>query len=395
MLREYIKLAWYSLGHNKMRTVLSLLGIIIGVASVITIITLGQSASRSIQSDIAAAGTETITVFARSQDKDVQQQFTLSLGEKMMRNVDGIAAVIPMNQYQTSYRFREMTSSGTISGVTANYADILDYTADEGRFFTDAENESLRQVAVLGASVADELFPNGGAVDSFLQIYRGNEAKSYRIIGVMQEKSASFNLQFDQTVYIPFNTFSTRLRSLDYVQNYIIRAQGDADVLDVSDKVESYLNRLVGDDNFHLFSPSTLAEMASSVTDTLSNVLAGIAAISLLVGGIGIMNIMLVSVAERTREIGVRKAIGASPGNIMGQFLVEAMTITLIGGILGIILGVVISQVSVGFLDWDIYYNFGVYVLVAGFSIAVGVFFGWYPARKAAKLDPIEALNYE
>jgi len=395
MFREYVKLAWYSLGHNKMRTVLSLLGIIIGVASVITIITLGQSASKSIQDEIAAVGTDTITIFSRTRDRDVLEEFTLGLGDKLKRNVNGISAVIPMNQYGTTIRYRETTTGGNVSGVTAEYASVLNYEAEEGRFFTDVENDSLRQVVVLGAAAAEELFPDGGAVDSFVQIYRGQEAKSYRVIGVMKEKSASFNLQFDQSFFIPFNTFSSRLRNMDYVQSYIIRAERDADVLQVSDNIESYLTRLVGEQSFNLFSPSTLAEMASNVTDTLSNVLASIAAISLLVGGIGIMNIMLVSVAERTREIGVRKAIGASPGNIMGQFLVEAMTITLIGGILGIILGIIISNTAVRFLEWSMTLNFGMYLLVAGFSIAVGVFFGWYPAQKAARLDPIEALNYE
>jgi ABC-type antimicrobial peptide transport system permease subunit len=395
MFWENIKLALKAMLGNKLRTLLSLLGIVIGVASVIAILTLGESATKSITQSIVESGLETITIFSTSEDvKAVQREFTEALPEKIENNVAGVLTVLPSNSTRVTLRNGQITSSNTVMGVPPEYAAVLDYEAESGAFFTEKDNADTRQVVVLGAEVANTLFPDGDAVGSYISIFR-TQAKSYRVVGVMEEKSASFNLQFDSTIYIPYDTYIQRIQKVEIVGSYLVRAAPDTDVLKVSDTLETYLDGLVGADNYRVFSPSTIAEMASSVTGTLSLVLAAIAAISLLVGGIGIMNIMLVSVAERTKEIGVRKALGAPPSVIRGQFITEAITITLIGGLIGVLLGTGISLVATNVLGWGLYPQYYSYLLAVGFSMLVGIFFGWYPAMKASRLDPIEALNYE
>jgi len=395
MFWENIKLALKAMLGNKLRTLLSLLGIVIGVASVIAILTLGESATKSITQSIVESGLETITIFSTSEDvKAVQREFTEALPEKIENNVAGVLTVLPSNSTRVTLRNGQITSSNTVMGVPPEYAAVLDYEAESGAFFTEKDNTDTRQVVVLGAEVANTLFPDGDAVGSYISIFR-TQAKSYRVIGVMEEKSASFNLQFDSTIYIPYDTYIQRIQKVEIVGSYLVRVAPDTDVLKVSDALEVYLDGLVGEDNYRVFSPSTIAEMATSVTGTLSLVLAAIAAISLLVGGIGIMNIMLVSVAERTKEIGVRKALGAPPSVIRGQFITEAITITLIGGLIGVLLGTGISLVATNVLGWGLYPQYYSYLLAVGFSMLVGIFFGWYPAMKASRLDPIEALNYE
>lgn len=395
MFKENIKLALKAMLGNKLRTILSLLGIVIGVGSVITILTLGESATKSITQSIVDSGLETITIFSTSPDiKAIQYEFNENLPEKIINNVSGISTVLAVNSSRATLRNGQVSESYTVMGVPSNYAEVLDYTSAEGMFFTEKDNQDTRQVVILGAEAAESLFPGGNAVGSYVSIFR-NQAKSYRVVGVMAEKAASFNLQFDSSVYIPYNTYIQRIEKVEIVGSYMIRTEPEVDVLEVSANLEIYLDRLVGEGNYRVFSPSTIAEMASSVTETLSLVLAAIAAISLLVGGIGIMNIMLVSVAERTKEIGIRKALGAPPSVIRGQFITEAVTLTLIGGVFGVLFGTGVSLVATNMLGWSLFPQYGSYFLAVGFSMLVGIFFGWYPAMKASKLDPIEALNYE
>jgi len=393
MIWENIHLALKAMVASKMRTLLSLLGIVIGVGSVIAILTLGQSATKSITQTIVEGGLETITIFPDRNDPKVAE-FDEEFTDVLKRNVDDIETVLPVNSSSALIRVEQESASATVSGVVSSYATVLDYEVAEGTFFTLADNLSSRQVAVLGSDVASELFPNQSAVGRYISIFR-NQAKSYQVVAVMEEKDANFNLQYNGSVYIPYNTYTDRFVKPTYVGSYVIRVADGADALAVSDNVSAYLDSTVGTDAYRIFSPASLAEMATSITGTLSSFLAAIAAISLLVGGIGIMNIMLVSVAERTKEIGVRKALGASPRVIMGQFITEAIVLTLTGGLLGIVLGVSISYIVARALEWQLFISYTSFLLAAGFSTLVGVFFGWYPAYKASKLDPIEALNYE
>ncbi|MGD8113719.1 MAG: ABC transporter permease [Sphaerochaetaceae bacterium] len=393
MLWENITLAVKDMITSKMRTLLSLLGIVIGVASVIAILTLGQSATKSITQSIVEGGLEMVTIFPDRDDENAGE-FTEEFGETLMEEVDNISTVLPVNTSSANLRVGQETTTGTVSGVVSTYADVLDYESEEGEFFSLSDNLSARQVVVLGYDVAEELFPDGNAVGQYISIFR-NQAKSYQVVAVMEEKDSSFNITYNSSVFIPYNTFVQRFNKPDNVGSYVVRVADGADALEVSDDISAYLDSTVGSDAYNIFSPATLAEMAESITSTLSSFLAAIAAISLLVGGIGIMNIMLVSVAERTKEIGIRKALGASPVVIMGQFITEAIVLTMTGGLLGIAVGTLVSYIVASAVEWQLYISYGAFLFAAGFSTLVGVFFGWYPAFKASKLDPIEALNYE
>ncbi|MFA7671822.1 MAG: ABC transporter permease [Sphaerochaetaceae bacterium] len=393
MIWENINLALKSMASSKMRTSLSLLGIVIGVASVIAILTLGQSATKSITQAIVEGGLEMVTIFPIRTEK-ASKEFTEDFGDRLMSNVDNIKTVLPVNSNNAIIRFGQNSTNATVSGVLSSYAEILDYESSEGSFFSLADNMAARQVVVLGSEVAKELFPDGNALGQFISIFR-NQAKSYQVIGIMKEKDASFNLQFNSSVYIPYNTYAQRFIKPTIVGSYVVRVAEGADALEVSDAITDYLDATIGTDAYRLFSPASLADMAKQITGTFSSFLAAIAAISLLVGGIGIMNIMLVSVAERTREIGVRKALGASPWTIMGQFITEAIVLTITGGIIGIGLGTLLSYAVANIVGWSLHVSYASFLFAAGFSTLVGVFFGWYPAMKASKLDPIEALNYE
>jgi len=378
---------------SKMRTLLSLLGIVIGVASVIAILTLGESATNSITQTIVESGLEMVTIFPVRSEKS-SNEFTENFGERLMESVDNIKTVLPVNSSNALIRVGQKSINATVTGVLSTYAEVLDYTTEVGSFFTQNDNLANRQVVVLGSTVAEELFPGGDALGKYISIFR-NQAKSYQVIGVMNPKDASFNLQFNSAVYIPYNTYSQRFIKPSNVGSYVVRVADGADALEVSDNITTYLDTSIGSDAYRLFSPASLADMAEQITGTFSSFLAAIAAISLLVGGIGIMNIMLVSVAERTREIGVRKAMGASPWTIMGQFITEAIVLTFTGGLIGIGLGTLLSWFVANLVGWSLYISYSSYIFAAGFSTLVGVFFGWYPAMKASKLDPIEALNYE
>lgn len=281
-----------------------------------------------------------------------------------------------------------------VSGVLSEYGSVLNLEFAEGSFFSAMDNINRRQVVVLGSAIADELFPDGQAVGQYVSLFR-NQAKSYLIVGVLESKDATFNLSYNNTVFIPYNTYTQRFARATSVGAYVLKVKSGFDTIEVSDRVTEYLDGIVGTDGYNLFSPASLAEMANQITGTFSAFLAAIAAISLLVGGIGIMNIMLVSVAERTKEIGIRKALGASPNVIRGQFICEALTLTIIGGLLGITVGALLSYAVTNLMDWSLHLSYTSVILALGFSMFVGVFFGWYPAMKASRLDPIDALNYE
>ncbi|NCB01168.1 MAG: FtsX-like permease family protein [Spirochaetia bacterium] len=393
MVWENIKLALKDMVTSKMRTLLSLLGIVIGVASVIAILTLGQSATKSITQSIVEGGLEMVTIFPSRTSKKASE-FTEDFGNNLQKQIADIEIVLPVNSSSANIRYGQQMITGSVSGVLSSYASVLDYNSAEGAFFSLSDNLLARQVVVLGAEIAEELFPDGEALGKYISIFR-NQAKSYVVVGVMEEKESSFNLSYNSSVFIPYNTYVQRFIKPTNVGSYVVRVSEGADALEVSDSISAYLDNTVGSDAYRIFSPASLAEMAESITGTFSSFLAAIAAISLLVGGIGIMNIMLVTVAERTKEIGIRKALGASPTTIMGQFITEAIVLTLTGGIIGIGLGTLLSYVVANAVDWQLFISYSSFVYAAGFSTLVGVFFGWYPAFKASKLDPIEALNYE
>ena len=393
MLLENIKLAFSAMRGSKMRTALSLLGIVIGVASVVAILTIGQSASQSITESIATGGLDMVTIYPSSGQRSTGT-FDEQFSDMLIRDVEGIQIVLPQNNSSGRIRYGQESMNASVSGVLSDYGSVLGLEFAEGNFFSALDNINRRQVAVIGSSIAETLFPDQSAEGNYISIFR-NQAKSYLVVGVLEPKDATFNLSYNNTVFIPYNTYGQRFIRTSSVGAYVVKIAPDYDTIEVSNRITEYLDDIVGSSGYNLFSPATLAEMANQITGTFSAFLAAIAAISLLVGGIGIMNIMLVSVAERTKEIGIRKALGASPNVIRGQFICEALTLTIIGGLLGIALGALLSYGVTNVLDWSLHLSYTSVILALGFSMFVGVFFGWYPAMKASKLDPIDALNYE
>ena len=393
MIIENIKLAFAAMRGSKMRTLLSLLGIIIGVGSVVAILTIGDSASKSITDSISVGGLDMVTIYPAPEQRTTGT-FTEEFGDTLMLDVEGISMVLPQNTSSATVRNNQESISATVTGVLSGYGDALNLEYAEGEFFSSLDNINRRQVVVLGSAIAEELFPEGIALGGYVSVFR-NQAKSYQVVGVLDSKDATFNLSYDNSIFIPYNTYEQKFRKNTSVGAYVLKIADGYDTIEVSDKVTETLDNFVGTDGYNLFSPASLAEMATQITGTFSAFLAAIAAISLLVGGIGIMNIMLVSVAERTKEIGIRKALGASPNVIRGQFISEALTLTLLGGLLGILLGAALSYAVTNLMDWSLHLSYASVILAMGFSMFVGVFFGWYPAMKASKLDPIEALNYE
>ena len=388
MFLENLKLAFNSMFTNKMRTFLSLLGIVIGVGSVVTIMNLGESVKRSITDSMNIGGVDEITVIPMGSNSVFSEEFAYTFQD----NVYGIESVSAYVSTSATLRNGQETKSSQVYGVTSSYID--ESSLLYGETFSKANNLMREQEVILGYDLAEDLFPGGGAVGSYVSIYR-SQAKQYRVIGVLEDTSGSVGSNTNSNAYIPFNTFDERLKKVTAVSQYTIKVKEGFSATDVSSEVKSYLSSVASSNDYYVSSAQELVDMTESVTGYLTTFLAAIAAISLLVGGIGIMNIMLVTVVERTREIGIRKALGATPKTIRSQFMVEATVLSIFGGIIGIVFGVVVSYVISSAAGWNLYFSLWAILISIGFSSAVGIFFGWYPAAKAAALDPIEALAYE
>ena len=388
MFLENLKLAFNSMFTNKMRTFLSLLGIVIGVGSVVTIMNLGESVKRSITDSMNIGGVDEITVIPMGSNSVFSEEFAYTFQD----NVYGIESVSAYVSTTATLRNGQETKSSQVYGVTSSYID--ESSLLYGDTFSKANNLMREQVVILGYDLAEDLFPGGGAVGSYVSIYR-SQAKQYRVIGVLEDTSGSVGSNTNSNAYIPFNTFDERLKKVTAVSQYTIKVKEGFSATDVSSEVKSYLSSVASSNDYYVSSAQELVDMTESVTGYLTTFLATIAAISLLVGGIGIMNIMLVTVVERTREIGIRKALGATPKTIRSQFMVEATVLSIFGGIIGIVFGVAVSYIISSAAGWNLYFSLWAILISIGFSSAVGIFFGWYPAAKAAALDPIEALSYE
>ena len=388
MFLENLKLAFNSMFTNKMRTFLSLLGIVIGVGSVVTIMNLGESVKRSITDSMNISGVDEITVIPMGSNSVFSEEFAYTFQD----NVYGIESVSAYVSTSATLRNGQETKSSQVYGVTSSYID--ESSLLYGETFSKANNLMREQVVILGYDLAEDLVPGGGAVGSYVSIYR-SQAKQYRVIGVLEDTSGSVGSNTNSNAYIPFNTFDERLKKVTAVSQYTIKVKEGFSATDVSSEVKNYLSSVASSNDYYVSSAQELVDMTESVTGYLTTFLAAIAAIYLLVGGIGIMNIMLVTVVERTREIGIRKALGATPKTIRSQFMVEATVLSIFGGIIGIVFGVVVSYVISSAAGWNLYFSLWAILISIGFSSAVGIFFGWYPAAKAAALDPIEALAYE
>lgn len=390
MFFENLKLAINSLVTSKMRTFLSLLGIVIGVASVVTIMNLGESVKKSISDTMNIGGVDLITVTPLNSNDIFNEEF----GYSFLDNVIGIESVSSSTSTSAMIRYMQESYSCQVYGVTSEYFKQNKLELLYGEQFSKEDNIEHAQLIILGYDLAQDLFPDGTALGSYVSLYR-NQAKKYKVIGVLEDTSGNMLSNTNSSAYIPFNTFSSKLRKIDIVSQYTLLVNEDFSSTDVVDSVKEYLSSCSSSNDYLVTTAQQLVDMTSTVTGYLTSFLSAIASISLIVGGIGIMNIMLVTVVERTREIGIRKALGATPKDIRRQFLVEATVLSILGGIIGIGVGEIVSYVVAKAFSWPLYFSLMAIVLSLGFSSAVGIFFGWYPAAKASSLDPIEALSYE
>ncbi len=386
---QAIRMAFSAIRENKMRSFLTMLGVIIGVLSVTTLVSIGQSAMGSVTGQISSLGTNRITVNIQSDHK-----VPLDLSElEALEGEGGVRYVSPVLSSSLTSKAGTNTHDTTVYGVTEHYMEIADYEIASGRFLAQNDMLDRSPVCVVGVDVADALFGQRNVVGEAVQI----GGKSLQIVGLLQERGETMGISQDDVVMIPF-TLAQRMMANTRITSFSANALSDqqTDIDRAMATLEDFTFRKTRNaDDYTIRSQSQLLDVMGNITNTLTLMLAGIAGISLLVGGIGIMNIMLVSVSERTREIGIRKAIGAQKADIMLQFMSEAVAISLVGGVLGLLLGYGVLQVVGRLMGLAMNMSFTVAGSALGFSILVGVLFGSYPANKASNLLPIEALRYE
>jgi putative ABC transport system permease protein len=399
-----LKVATQSILKNKMRTFLTMLGIVIGVAAVIVMVAIGYGAQESIQKQIGALGTNMIMIMpGASSTGGVNQgaatfnRLTPADYDKLQRESLLLSAVSPVVFTNAQAISGQGNWRTRINGVSTEYQQIRDWPVEQGTFFSEADVRSARKVAVLGTTVAKNLYPNGDPIGQQLQI----RDVPFTVMGVLKSKGQNAGgMDADDIIIIPYTTAQSRLSGRQRVGQIIGSASSPQDVPAAQQEIRGILreSHKLGDgddDDFTIRNQDEIAAAASSATQIMTLLLAAIASISLLVGGIGIMNIMLVSVTERTREIGIRMAIGARGSDVLTQFLVESVAISVIGGIIGVLLGLAGAALLGHFTGWSTVTPPEAILIAVGFSAAVGVFFGFYPARQAAALNPIQALRYE
>jgi putative ABC transport system permease protein len=398
---ELVQLAMSRIAAARLRAILTMLGVIIGVGSIVALVSVAQGATSGITDRIASLGTNLLTVNPGAATQGfVRGAFgsatTLTLGDAAaIASLSGVAGVAPQVSTQAVIVAGTKNTTTSVVGTTADYLQIRTYSIWQGSFLTNVASAARLRVAVLGATTADDLGLGASAIGREILV----NGIPFRLVGILQAKgSAGIGSQDDQ-VLIPISTAQRYFVSGTTVRSIAVSVDSASDITATQARITTALEVRHGtngsNDDFNIANQAQLLDTFSSVTGLLTLLLAGIASISLIVGGIGIMNIMLVSVRERTREIGIRKAIGARGSDILLQFLVEALVLSLLGGLIGIAVGVAASAVIGMIAGWGFYFSPLTVLVAVGFSLAVGVVFGVWPARQAARLDPIAALRYE
>ncbi len=397
-----IRIALRALSANRLRSLLTMLGVIIGVGAVVAMVAIGQGARAAVNQQVQALGSNLLTVFAgQAQQYGIGatgpvQTLTYEDAQAILHDVQGVTGVSAEFSRQVQVVYRGQNTSTQVSGVTPAFPDVRNFHPATGEFFTDADLTRRAKVALVGKTVATKLFGGANPVGEPIRI----QGVTFTVVGVMEEKGATGFTDRDDVVFVPLTTAQHRLFGVTYVRSIYVQAATAEEMPDVEDGLSALLHtrhRLPAnrDNDFTVRSQADLLQALGSVSQTMTLLLGGVAAVSLLVGGIGIMNIMLVSVTERTREIGIRMAVGARRRDILSQFLVESVALGVTGGLIGIGLGIGGSRLITQLAGWATLISPQAVLLAFTFAVAVGVFFGLYPARRAAQLDPIDALRHE
>jgi putative ABC transport system permease protein len=396
-----ILVALRALRRNTMRSILTALGIIIGVGAVIAMVSIGNGAKAQVEAQVASLGENVITVFPGSFTSGGMRSgwggaSTLSLDDSdaIKREVANVLGVSPEVRDRAQVLANGLNWNTMIMGESPDYAQIRSWKMAEGAMFGDQDVRSVAKVAVLGKTVVDQLFPDGDALGKTIRI----RDIPFKIVGVLGAKGFNlFGQDQDDTVVIPYTSHLKRISRHPSINSILVQAESAKAIDKVQQDITDLLmqRRKGRDQDFTVRNQVEIAQAATATSDTMTKLLGGIAGVSLIVGGIGIMNIMLVSVTERTREIGIRLAVGAHGRDVLLQFLIEAVILSSLGGIIGVLLGIGASQIVSIRNGWPVAVSSSSVAVAVAFSAAVGVFFGFYPARKAAQLDPIEALRYE
>ncbi len=400
-----LKIAFRALANNKLRGFLTMLGIIIGVASVITMLAIGQGSKRSIQAQISEMGSNMIMIQPGAdmrggvrQDASAMETLKLQDYEDIVNETRYVSATSPSVNSSGQVIYGANNAPTTVYGISPDYMEIRRYEVEDGDMFSDQDVQTAAKVCVIGKTVVDNLFPGGenpvGKVIRFQKL-------PFRVVGVLKSKGYnSMGMDQDDLILAPYTTIQKKILAITHLQGITCSALKEEYTDQAIDEISEILRRNhrlreTDDDDFTIRSMQELSTMLTSTTDIMTTLLAAVAGISLLVGGIGIMNIMYVSVTERTREIGLRMSIGAKGMDILAQFLIESILISVTGGLIGVLFGVgaalivnVVAHYPIYIQPWSVLLSFVV-------CTVTGVFFGWYPAKKAAQLDPIEAIRYE
>ncbi|MGM9804430.1 MAG: ABC transporter permease [Muribaculaceae bacterium] len=399
------KIAFKALNNNKLRGFLTMLGIIIGVGSVITMLAIGSGSKQSIREQISEMGSNMIMIHPGTESRggvrqsaDDMQTLKPADYESLVQQSTMLAGISPNVSSSGQFIYGSNNYPSSVSGVSPDYLDIRKLKINQGSMFTERDIKSAAKVCILGQTVIDNLFPDGS--DPVGKVVRFNSIPM-TVIGTLQPKGYnSMGMDQDNCVLAPYTTVMKRMLAIDYIQGLFASAITEEKTTEAIEEITNVLRtnhklKESDDDDFTVRSQQELSSMMNSTSDMMTILLACVASISLLVGGIGIMNIMYVSVTERTREIGLRMSIGARQRDIMMQFLIESIIISVTGGLIGVMLGCLVSMLVKVFINWPIVIE--AYSVILSFAVCTftGVFFGWYPAKKASNLDPIEAIRYE